>query len=244
MLLHATAAWSFAQSPSPHSQEHTPPHSLISTPIDLTRLTPLPGNVRSAANPANDRGAVDDSLPLEHMLLQLQRSPEQEQQLDLYLDQLQTKGSPNFHKWLTPTELQQQFGPTTEDIAQVTAWLTASGFTVNQVAPNGLVIDFSGTAATVRAALHTSIHNLSVNGVAHIANMQDPQIPAALAGVVAGVVSLHDFRPHTLHKQVANAHVDPSTHNILQGQTPTPGLHLHLRRHLPRHRPRRSRHHL
>jgi subtilase family serine protease len=204
------------------AQTRPQPRSVIVDPLDLKSLSTRPGNVRSAANAANDRGPVADSLPLGHMLLQLQRSPEQEQQLDLYLDQIHTKGSPNFHQWLTPTELQQQFGPTTEDIAQVTAWLTASGFTVNQVAPSGLVIDFSGTAATVRAALHTSIHNLSVNGVPHIANMQDPQIPTALADVVAGVVSLHDFRPRTLHKNVVTAHVDPRTHNILQGQTPTP----------------------
>ena len=35
-------------------------------------------------------------------------------------------------------------------------------------------------------------------GAAHIANMTSPsRIPAALSGVVNGVVSLHDFRPHT-----------------------------------------------
>ena len=33
-----------------------------------------------------------------------------------------------------------------------------------------------------------------VGGVNHIANTQDPQIPSALAGVVGGIVSLHDFR--------------------------------------------------
>jgi subtilase family serine protease len=38
------------------------------------------------------------------------------------------------------------------------------------------------------------MHRYMVDGAAHIANAQDPQIPAALAGVVGGVVSLHDFR--------------------------------------------------
>ncbi len=65
------------------------------------------------------------------------------------------------------------------------------------ITTNGLLIDFSGTAGQVREAFHTEIHQLDVKGVQHIANMSDPQIPAALAPAVVGVVSLHDFKPHT-----------------------------------------------
>ena len=59
-------------------------------------------------------------------------------------------------------------------------------------------VDFSGTAGQVRSAFHTEIHNLEVNGVKHFANMSDPQIPAALEPVVAGIVSLHNFHPKPL----------------------------------------------
>ena len=52
----------------------------------------------------------------------------------------------------------------------------------------------------MRHAFHTEIHNFDVGGVHHIANMTDPKVPAALAGVVRGVVSLHDFKPHTNFK--------------------------------------------
>jgi len=48
----------------------------------------------------------------------------------------------------------------------------------------------------VRETFHTEMHALEVNGTRHIANMSDPRIPAELAGVVHGVVALHDFRPH------------------------------------------------
>jgi len=63
-----------------------------------------------------------------------------------------------------------------------------------------MTVEFSGTAGLVRAAFHTEIHYLEVNGQRHIANTSDPQIPEALAPVVAGVVSLHDFRPHHMMK--------------------------------------------
>ena len=69
-------------------------------------------------------------------------------------------------------------------------------------------IDFSGTAGQVLAAFNTEIHRLSVNGKDHIANMSDPQIPEALAPVVTGIVSLHDFRPHSMKKPAPQYRVE------------------------------------
>ena len=169
---------------------------LITQAINSANLTTLAGNTRPEANAANDRGMVPDSMPLGHMLLQLRRSGVQEQAFQTLIDQLHDRSSPNFQKWLSIGEIGTRFGPATADIQAVTGWLAQNGFAVNVVYPNGMLIDFSGTAGQVRTAFHTEIHSLSVNGVAHIANMSDPKIPAALAPAVAGVVSLHDFRPH------------------------------------------------
>ncbi len=52
----------------------------------------------------------------------------------------------------------------------------------------------------MRNALHTEIHNLDVNGEKHIANMSNPQIPAALAPAIIGVVSLNDFKPRPANR--------------------------------------------
>jgi subtilase family serine protease len=71
---------------------------------------------------------------------------------------------------------------------------------VNSVYPSGMIIDFSGTAGLVKATFHTEIHRLDVNGVTHIANASDPSLPIALQPVIAGVISLTDFRPHPKHK--------------------------------------------
>jgi len=170
----------------------------IRRPVDPSRLHTLAGNTRSEANPQNDRGKVADTFAMEHMLLQLRRSPEREQALENFIDQQHDSTSPNFHKWLTADQFGQIYGPSPRDIEIVSDWLRSSGFTVNVVYPSGMSIDFSGTAGQVSAAFRTEIHNLSVNGKDHIANMRDPQIPEALAPVVAGVVSLHDFRPHSM----------------------------------------------
>jgi subtilase family serine protease len=181
----------------------TPPKRLLITgPVDESNLVTLEGNTRPEANANNDRGPVADDLPLEHMMLQLRRSPQQEEALKVYLDQLQDPASPYFHHWLSAQQIGQRYGVAPADIKAITGWLRSHGFTVNSVYPNKLVIDFSGTAGQVREAFHTEIHNLQVGTEKHIANMSDPKIPAALAPAVAGVVSLHNFMPHPMYKKV------------------------------------------
>ncbi len=177
------------------------PSALITQAVSDANLVTLTGNIRPEATSANDRGAGRRRLAMEHMLLQLRRSPEQEQALEKYLDQLEDPKSPNYHRWLTRAGIRRAVrSGGDQDLATITAWLESHGFSVKRVYPSGIVIDFSGTAGQVREAFHTEIHNLEVNGAAHIANMSDPQIPAALAPAVVGVVSLNDFRPHAMNK--------------------------------------------
>ena len=177
-----------------------PARVLITRPIDPSRLHRLAGNTRGEANAQNDRGKVADTFALDHMLLQLQRSPAREQALRNLIDQQHDSTSPNFHRWLTAAEFGHMYGPAPQDIETVSEWLRSGGFTVNTVYPSGMSIDFSGTAGQVLAAFRTEIHRLSVNGKDHIANMSDPQIPEALAPVVAGIVSLNDFLPRSMSR--------------------------------------------
>ena len=46
------------------------------------------------------------------------------------------------------------------------------------------------------------MHRYFVNGQEHIANGTDQQIPAALAPLIAGIVSLNDFRKKPMHHLV------------------------------------------
>src|SRR5580704_8541781 len=178
---------------------------LVTSKVDETRTVTLPGNTRPEANTKNDRGQLRDSFPLEHMMLLLRRSPGQQQALEKLIDRMHDSNSPDYHHWLkTPQEFGDTYGLAHEDIATVTGWLQSHGFSVNTVYPNRTVMDFSGTAGQVRQAFHTEIHQLEVDGKKHIANMTDPQIPAALAPAVVGVVSLSDFMPQPMHHSHSN----------------------------------------
>jgi hypothetical protein len=174
----------------------------LAQPIDESKRFSVAGNTRPEAKASNDRGAVVDHFALEHMFLQLRRSPDQEKTLETFIDQLHDPKSPNFHQWITAQEFGEKYGLAQEDLAIITGWLESHGFTVGAVYPNRMVIDFSGTAGQVRQTFHTEIHHLEVNGIEHIANMSDPQIPAALVPAVAGIVSLHDFRPQPMQRAV------------------------------------------
>jgi subtilase family serine protease len=167
--------------------------ALIGQPINEGQRVTLFGNTRPEATSANDAGPVADNFSMPHMLLQLNRSNEQQQQLEQLAAQLSNPSSANYRQFLTAAQFAATYGPNPQDLQTVTGWLQSHGFQVNTVYPTA--IDFSGTAGQVREAFGTPIHQLNVNGESHIANMNDPQIPAALAPAVVGPVALHDFQP-------------------------------------------------
>jgi len=189
----------------------------ITQPIDETNLVTLKGNMHPLARPEYDRGAAPDSQPMNRALLLLQRSPEQETALRQLLDAQQSNSSPQFHQWLTPAQFGQQFGPSDADIATITTWLQSKGFSVNRISQGRTVIEISGTAGQIRNAFHTEIHQYVVNGESHWANATDPEIPAALAPVVAGFAALNNFPVKsylhplgTFQKSAATGEVTPT----------------------------------
>ena len=188
--------------------------SRIVDAVDDTKTVRLPGNVHPLARPANDQGALPDSQPMTRMLLLLERSAGQEMALRQLIDAQQTKGSGSYQAWLTPAQFGTQYGPSDADVQTVTDWLTKQGFQVSKVATGRTVIEFSGNVGQVRNAFHTEIHRYVVKGVEHFANASDPAIPAALAPVVAGVVSLHNFPRHSQSHLVGKFQRDMATGQI------------------------------
>ncbi|MGA7707175.1 MAG: protease pro-enzyme activation domain-containing protein, partial [Acidobacteriaceae bacterium] len=171
-------------------------------------LVTLPGNVRPDVKSAVDQGAVDGSLRLDHMLLQLQRPAAREAALEARMEAMHQPGNPDFHRWLTAEEIGQQYGPDPADIQRVTQWLQSYGLQVNGVSKSGLVIDFSGTAAQVTSAMYLALHSVIVNGKNHVANLQNPQVPAEFANLIVGVSSLNDFRPRPAHNAISAGRID------------------------------------
>lgn len=172
---------------------------LVVQPIDEAARTTLKGNTLSLARAQNDQGVVSDSTAMNRMLIVLKRSDAQKAALKTRLEAMSNPSSPYYHKWLTPKQFGSTYGPSGSDVAAVASWLGTHGFTDIQVAPGQNVIEFSGTAAQVRSAFQTEIHNYKVSGKAFVSNASDPTIPSALAPVVGGIVSLNNYAPLAQH---------------------------------------------
>src|SRR6267378_2415460 len=174
----------------------------VTETVDDTNRVALRGNVHPKARGEFDRGMVADSQPMSRILLLLQRSAEQEAALQQLMNEQQAKGSANYHAWLTPEDFGKKFGPADADVQAVTDWLTSRGFQNIKVAKGKTVVEFSGNVGQVRNAFGTEIHKYNVNGKEHFANVSSPQIPAALAPVLRGVVALHNFRPKPMYHRL------------------------------------------
>ncbi len=192
------------ESPPSHA-----PLPVASIPVDNSPTVTLRGNVHPLARPDLDQGIANPATRLDRMLLVLNSSPVQQSDLDALLTAQQDPDSPLYHHWLTPAEFGTRFGPTDADLAEVSAWLAAQGFTVDEIPAGRRLIAFSGSAAQVATAFRTTLHIYRVNGTNHLANSSDPQIPVGLSGLVAGPVSLHDFRRTSQMRTLAPLDAQP-----------------------------------
>ncbi len=157
-----------------------------------------------------DQGLAPPETRLEQMVLVLRPDADQQKALDELVAAQQDPASPEYQQWLTPETFGERFGLSQTDLDQVVNWLQASGFEVEPVAPSRRVVVFSGTAGQAAQAFHTEIHTYAVRGVQHHANATPPEIPVALAEVVQGVVSLHDFHTQPQHSRLrAEAQIKP-----------------------------------
>jgi len=175
------------------------PQDRVSTFIDDDQRVVLRGNRHPLAVAKYDAGVVPAGYRLERMLLTLLPDAAQQDALLQLLDAQHNPESPYYQQWITPEQYGERFGVSESDAAQVTRWLQSHGMEVEEVTAGRRSIVFSGTAAQVEAAFHTPIHVYRMGNEVHHANANQPEIPAALAGVVGGVVSLHDFRSEPSH---------------------------------------------
>ncbi|MGO9449987.1 MAG: protease pro-enzyme activation domain-containing protein [Candidatus Binataceae bacterium] len=161
----------------------------------LALMLPAKGSTQSQAtivgnHPAGvlagDWEAVSADLPL-HMtaVLSLRNLDE----FKALKTELQQPGSPNYHRWLSSEEFASRFGPTRDQMRAVTDWLSASGFTIDSSDLRTRTVRFSGPAGQVEQVMGIRI----VGQGSLYANLDDPQIPSALAQSIVAVFGLSNL---------------------------------------------------
>src|ERR1700678_3943458 len=141
----ALCAPAIAQTTSVRAEFRTTPRQLITQAVDRSRLATTVGAVSGEVATAQDLGARDPTAAMEHMQMVLRRPSERQSAFDAEVIALHQRGSPEYHRWLTPETIGVEFGPSAGDIATLTQYLESEGFTVNGVGKSGMFIDFSGT---------------------------------------------------------------------------------------------------
>jgi len=202
------------------AQTTVPVSPRIVEQVDEAKVTKLRGNVSPLLRSSVDKGEVPSSTQIARMRLVLSRSAEQQAALDKYDADLQSKSSPNYHKWLTPEQFGKLYGPADSDIAAVVAWLESRGLKIDEVPAGRTHIIFSGTASQVEAAFRTTIHNFEGAGQQFYSNTSEPSIPSALTPVVMGVAQLNTIRP-TPHRIAGRPGTfDPETRKLTPRSEP------------------------
>ena len=122
------------------------------------------------------------------------------------MQRLASSSDAMYGKFLTPAQVEAQFGPSESDVARVIGELSASGLTVERATSTTLTA--TGKAATLEQVFHTSLHQFVMPATAKHpsftfrAAKTAPVVPANIASVVRGVIGLNTnpvFSPHLKH---------------------------------------------
>ncbi|MFJ1753666.1 protease pro-enzyme activation domain-containing protein [Kitasatospora sp. NPDC088134] len=199
------------------------PLTAVSLGVGTAQAAPTPNATASrvalpqTVTPAVARSQKQGDVPADRRIsvavsLKLRNTAE----LDRFLTAVATPGTAEYGHYLTPAQFTERFGPTSSDVDQVRAFLTAQGLKVDSVSANRQVVNATGTSAQLAAAFgtHESTYtDPQQGGRAFFANDAAASVPAALAGVVEGVSGLNDHTVRTTRIAKPNAstpHATPS----------------------------------
>ncbi|MDR3773165.1 MAG: protease pro-enzyme activation domain-containing protein, partial [Terracidiphilus sp.] len=107
-----------------------------------------------------------------------------------FIKELITKGSPNFHKFLTQDEWNARFAPAAEDEQAVVDWAQSQGLTVTKRYANRLLVDVEAPSAVIEKVFGVTINNYQVGDEVEFSNDRNPMIPANLSGILHTVLGL------------------------------------------------------
>lgn len=161
----------------------------IADSADLTRKVRVAGKLPTWVDPSRDAGSAPADAEI-GLTFVLARAPEQQAAFEILLTEQQDPGSSHFHKWLTPQEIGEQFGPSAHDVERIVTWLRASGFQVRSVAPSRMFIDASAPSSVAASALSTEFRLFHSLGKQRLSATSEPSIPAAFAEVIGSVSGL------------------------------------------------------
>jgi hypothetical protein len=137
---------------------------------------------------------VEHYDPTRKLRLSFAIEPPHLQEEEQFLTELQTKGSPSFHQFLTPEEWNARFAPTPETEQAVVDWVTSQGFTVTNRFNHRLVVSVEAPVGVIEKALNITINHYQLQNKIYYSNDRDPAVPPQLSGVVTFIEGLNNIQ--------------------------------------------------
>lgn len=147
--------------------------------------TAIPGTRPTWATASADRGATNSGAAVSARVYLAGRDAPG---LGAYATAVSRPDSPLYHKYLTPDQYQQRFGPSDAQVRSVTGWLAANKLAVDGVTKH--YVSFHGTVANTQSAFDTVLHNYTKDGSTVRAPQRDASVPANVANAVLTVTGL------------------------------------------------------
>ena len=188
-----------------------------------------PASARAASGgavvgPVQDHSASRTGAlaPTQELRLVLGLAVPHEAQEEQFLSAVQTKGSPQFHQFLTAAQWNARFAPSPANQQAVVNWAKGQGLTVTATYADRLLVDVEAPASTVEKVFKVSIGTYRLHGVDFFANQNPPTMPASLNGILDDVEGLNSL-PAEATGGVPQATSRPA---YVSGPVAAQGVHL------------------
>jgi kumamolisin len=113
------------------------------------------------------------------------------------LNRLYDPNSPDYHRWITPTDFLSKYSPGQADADAVRQHLESHGLTIKRVSDNRVLVQATGTVAQIEEAFAININVYKLGVETHFANDRNPSVPSSLKDVVESVTGLTSLE--TMH---------------------------------------------
>jgi len=164
-------------------------------PLAMVRLVGAGTSVPSGATVV---GPTDPASTVQAEVVLRPRDPAA---LDAFVRSVSTPGTPQFRRYLRRGQFGAVFGPDAATVTATRDWLSSTGLVVGPTASDGLFIPVSGPAAEMERTFSVPLvqARLRTGSVTRV-GLGNPEVPAALARGIQGVIGLSDAS--LLHPQI------------------------------------------
>jgi subtilase family serine protease len=141
-----------------------------------------------SVNPTTD--TITGAYSSRAMQVEVALTPRDAAGLNTLLDELYTKGSPQYHKWLAEGVFNARYAPTLASQDAVASYLSASGLHVES-SGSPFLVRAEGSSSVVSNAFRTTLSTYKdSHGAKYFANSTPVEMPTSLVGSSLGVIGL------------------------------------------------------